>query len=60
MNRSRRWSALAGLLVAGLVSTVHGEAPAEKKGDDKPAEKWLFDRALTVAPARRTGCPGAW
>src|SRR5262249_47680105 len=25
--------------------------PEEKKGEDKPAEKWLFDRALTVSPA---------
>jgi hypothetical protein len=51
MTRLRRWSALAGLLVAGLVSTLHGQAPAEQKADDKPAEKWLLDRALTVAPA---------
>jgi hypothetical protein len=54
MSRLRRWSALAGLVLAvGLVSVVRGQAPpaAEKKADDKPAEKWLFDRAVTVAPA---------
>src|SRR6516162_5493335 len=53
MNRLRRWSALAGLvLLAGLLSTVRGQAPpAEKKGEDKPAEKWLFDRTLAVSPA---------
>lgn len=53
MNRLRRWSALAGLvLLAGLLPALRGQAPpGEKKGQDKPAEKWLLDRALTVAPA---------
>jgi hypothetical protein len=52
MNRLRRWSALAGLVIlAGLLSTLRGQAPSEKQAEDKPAEKWLVDRALTVSPA---------
>jgi hypothetical protein len=52
MNRLRRWSVLAGLvLMAGLLSTLRGQAPPEKKGEDKPAEKWLIDRTLTVSAA---------
>jgi hypothetical protein len=53
MNRLRLWSALAGLLLlGGLLSALHGQAPpAEKKGGEKLAEKWLFDRALAVSPA---------
>jgi hypothetical protein len=55
MNRLRRWSALAGLvLLTGLLSALHGQdkpPPAEKKGDDKPAEKWMFDRTVAVSPA---------
>ena len=54
MNRLRRWSALAALvLVTALFPALHGQAPlpAEKKEEDKPAEKWLFDRALAVSPA---------
>ncbi|HKI33995.1 MAG TPA: hypothetical protein VKA46_19235 [Gemmataceae bacterium] len=54
MNRLRRWSALAGLvLVTGLFPALRGQAPppAEKKGEEKPAEKWLFDRTLAVSPA---------
>jgi hypothetical protein len=52
MNRLRRWSALAGLvLMAGLLSTLRGQAPPEKKGEDKPAEKWLIDRTLAVSAA---------
>ncbi len=52
MSRLRRWSALAGLfLLTGALSALHGEAPAEKKGDEKPAEKWLMDRTVAVSPA---------
>jgi hypothetical protein len=53
MNRLRRWSALAALvLLTGLLSALRGEAPPpEKKGDDKPGDQWLFDRTLTVSPA---------
>ena len=54
MNRLRRWSALAGLfLLTGLLSLLQRTAPppAEKKTNDKPAEKWLFDRTLAVSPA---------
>lgn len=58
MNRLRRWSAFAWLLIpaALLLSAVRGQAPRdkEKKADDKPAEKaekWLFDRSLAVTPA---------
>jgi hypothetical protein len=55
MNRLRRWSTLAGLvLMTGLLTPLRAQdaAPAEKKGDDKAAEKWLVDRAVTVSPAR--------
>ncbi len=54
MNRSRRWYALVGLVVlAGLLSTHSGQAqPPEKKEGDKPEEKWLVDRTVTVTPAR--------
>jgi hypothetical protein len=54
MNRSRRWSARAGLvLLAGLLSADRGHAQTpEKKGDGTPVEKWLLDRSLTVTPAR--------
>jgi hypothetical protein len=54
MNRLRRWSVLAVMiLTSGLFSTLCGQAPPakEKKDDDKPAEKWLFDRSLAVTPA---------
>jgi hypothetical protein len=54
MNRLRRWSALAALvLLTGLLSALHGQAPpaAEKKEEAKPAEKWLFDRTLAISPA---------
>jgi hypothetical protein len=53
MNRLRRWSALTGLiLLVGLLPTLHGQAPpAEKKGEEKPAEKWHLDRTLAVSPA---------
>jgi hypothetical protein len=53
MKQLRRWSALVGLvLVTGLFSIVHGQSPqpAEKKDENKPAEKWLFDRTLAVSP----------
>jgi hypothetical protein len=54
MNRSRRWSVLVGLVVlTGLLSADGGQAQLpEKKDGDKPEEKWLFDRSLTVSPAR--------
>ncbi len=54
MNRSRRWSVLIGLVVlTGLHSAKGGQAqPPEKKEGDKPDEKWLFDRSLTISPAR--------
>jgi hypothetical protein len=51
MNRSRRWYAYSLLLVLALSpSIVRGQDPSvkEKKADEKGAEKWLFDRALTV------------
>ncbi len=52
MTRSHRWPALAGLvLLAALLPTPHGEAPAGKNEGEKPAEKWFFDRALAVSPA---------
>jgi len=54
MNHLRRGSALAGLVVlAGLLSPIRGQAPppAEKKPEEKPAEKWLFDRTLAVSAA---------
>jgi hypothetical protein len=54
MNRLRRWSALAVLILTfGLLSLLRGQAPPakDKKADDKPAEKWLFDRSLAVTPA---------
>jgi hypothetical protein len=53
MNRLRRWSALAGLvLVAALFPALHGEPPsAEKKDEAKPEEKWHVDRELSVSPA---------
>jgi hypothetical protein len=53
MTRLRRWSALAGLfLLVGVLSTLHGQAPpAEKKPEEKPADKWLFDRTVAVTPA---------
>jgi hypothetical protein len=54
MTRLRRWSALAGLvLVSVIFPALHGQAPppAEKKDEDKPAEKWFFDRTLAVSPA---------
>lgn len=54
MNRLRRWSVLAVLILSfGLLSILRGQAPQtkEKKDDEKPAEKWLFDRSLAVTPA---------
>jgi hypothetical protein len=54
MNRLRRWSALAGLvLLTGMLSALHGQdkPPAEKKDDKPAADKWLFDRTLAVSPA---------
>ncbi len=53
MKRLRRWSALAGLfLFAGSLAALRGQTPpAAKKADDKPAEKWLLDRSLSVSPA---------
>jgi hypothetical protein len=54
MNRLRRGSALAGLaLLTGVLCALQGQAPlpAAAKAADKPAEKWLFDRTLTVSPA---------
>jgi hypothetical protein len=54
MTRLRRWSALAALaLLTGVLSTLHGQTPppAEKKAEEKPSEKWLLDRTLTISPA---------
>ena len=54
MNRLRRCSALTGfVLLTGLLSTLQGQArlTAKKKVDDKPAEKWLVDRTVSVSPA---------
>jgi hypothetical protein len=54
MLRSRRWSALASLIAPiVLLTAVCGETPAdkEKRSGDKPEEKWLVDRALTVSAA---------
>jgi hypothetical protein len=54
MNRSRRWSVLTGLVVVvALLSAHDGQAQEpEKKEGDKPVEKWLVDRTVTVSPAR--------
>lgn len=54
MNRLRRWSALAVLiLTSGLLTSLCGQAPPgkEKKDGEKPAEKWLFDGSVSVTPA---------
>jgi hypothetical protein len=55
MNRLRCWSALAGLCVGVVLlgCTVNAQSPfkPEKKAGDKPAPKWLIDRAVTVSPA---------
>jgi hypothetical protein len=54
MNRLRRWSALSLLLTGAVLMFpgVRADAPqAQKKPDDKPAPKWLIDRAMTVSPA---------
>jgi hypothetical protein len=54
MTRLRRWSVLAALvLTAGLVSCRGGQepAPADQKGQDAPAEKWLLDREVMVSAA---------
>jgi hypothetical protein len=55
MIRLRRWSALGGLfLIAGWLSTLHGQAPANKKAEEKPVKKplkWLLDRTMAVTPA---------
>ena len=50
MNRLHRRSALACYLIPAtlLLSAVHGETPPPK---EKPAEKWLLDRTLTLTPA---------
>lgn len=52
MNRLRRWSVLICLLapIAPLIP-LRGETSPEKKAGDKPAEKWIDDRSLTVTPA---------
>ncbi len=49
----RRWSVLAVLiLTSGLLSALRGQAPTTtEKKDDKPAEKWMFDRSLAITPA---------
>ncbi len=55
MSRLCQWSALALLLVpAGLLlgaARSQTILSREKNAQDKPAEKWLVDRALTVSPA---------
>jgi hypothetical protein len=55
MIRSRRWSALAFLLLplAMLLSPLVGEAPLAKEPDagKKSPEKWLLDRTLALTPA---------
>jgi hypothetical protein len=54
MNRLRYWSALSLLLAGAMLvypSVRAEEPPAQKKKDDKPAPKWLIDRALTVSAA---------
>jgi hypothetical protein len=39
------------VLIVALLSTLHGQAPPEKKADEKPPEKWLIDRTLAVSAA---------
>lgn len=54
MNRPRRWSALALLLLSAamLLSSARGEAPpAEKGAANHPDQKWLVDREVTVSAA---------
>ena len=58
MNRLRRWSALAGLvLLTGLLSALHGQAPppAEKKADDKPAREMALRPHAGRLAGRRPG-----
>src|SRR5579883_1075494 len=51
MNRLRRWSVLALLmLTCGLLSALRGQAP-QTKDKEKHEEKWLFDRSVAVTPA---------
>jgi hypothetical protein len=47
MNRSRRWSVLA-LLIVPLFLRGQEQPAKEKKVDGKAEEKWLVDRTLTV------------
>jgi hypothetical protein len=54
MNHLRRWSVLIWLLTptVTLFAPLYGQAPPEgKKADDKPAEKGLTIRSVTVTPA---------
>jgi hypothetical protein len=40
------------VLVTGLLPGLRAQAPQpDKKPEDKPAEQWMLDRSLTVAPA---------
>jgi len=43
MLRLRPWSALVGLILLPVL-----------RADEKQAEKWLVDRALTISPACRS------
>ncbi len=55
MIRSRRWSVLLLLVIPAflLLSSLRGQAPPEKPpaAGEKPPEKWLFDRTVTLTPA---------
>ena len=54
MNRSLRWSVLICLLSLAAASSAPLRAekpPEEKQTGEKPADKWLIDRAVTVSPA---------
>jgi hypothetical protein len=54
MNRLRRSYVLICLClaVALAMAPLHGQAPPEKVAGEKPPEKWLVDRDVTVSPAR--------
>jgi hypothetical protein len=52
MNRLRRWCVLSCLFIPmTLFAPLRGQAPPDKKVEDKPAEKWLVDRTVIISPA---------
>jgi hypothetical protein len=51
MNRSRRWSVTASVvLVSAVLLPVRCESVPAAAAQDKADEKWLVDRSLTVTP----------